>query len=245
MTTMGFFLQPHVTVSSRTPEPVCPDRQLSQPGLRYYSTSFGRWISRDPIGEQSARNLYAGLRNSSINRIDAFGLKCGTIKDEGFSSAEEKTLVDKMKAKKPPCPIPQIKCQCCPYGWGGWLSGDGTTVVLCDRAGQTDKDYREVRLHELSHAFDKCFGAKMSCTKDDYRAVLCTEIRARHRTGDANPLKGACGSAAVECQGFAPGTPDFNLFVNVCETTNPDLATTCAVGGTEPLPPVPPPPPSP
>jgi RHS repeat-associated protein len=45
-------------------------------GNRYYIPSTGRWLSRDPIEERGGQNMYAFLRNTPLNDIDAFGL-CG------------------------------------------------------------------------------------------------------------------------------------------------------------------------
>lgn len=44
-------------------------------GYRYYDPAMGRWLSRDPIGENGGRNLYAFVRNGPIHHIDALGLK--------------------------------------------------------------------------------------------------------------------------------------------------------------------------
>jgi RHS repeat-associated protein len=44
-------------------------------GYRYCSPSIGRWISRDPIGEQGGPNLHSS-RNSLVNEVDPLGLKC-------------------------------------------------------------------------------------------------------------------------------------------------------------------------
>ena len=43
-------------------------------GYRYYSTELGRWLSRDPLGEEGGLNLYSFLHNSSINTFDPLGL---------------------------------------------------------------------------------------------------------------------------------------------------------------------------
>ena len=45
-------------------------------GYRYYSPSFGRWISRDPIAEKGGSNLYAFLANNCLRTWDAYG-HCG------------------------------------------------------------------------------------------------------------------------------------------------------------------------
>ena len=41
---------------------------------RQYSTSFGRWLSRDPVGELDDVNLYTYVGNSPIRYIDPLGL---------------------------------------------------------------------------------------------------------------------------------------------------------------------------
>ncbi len=47
-------------------------------GYRYLDTQLGRWLSRDPIGEEGGLNLYAFVGNSGINIVDVFGLHaCG------------------------------------------------------------------------------------------------------------------------------------------------------------------------
>jgi RHS repeat-associated protein len=49
-------------------------------GYRYYSPEVGRWLGRDPIGENGGINLYGMLGNDAANRIDVLGLagcRCG------------------------------------------------------------------------------------------------------------------------------------------------------------------------
>lgn len=43
-------------------------------GYRYYSTSTGRWVSRDPVGEKGGRNLMAFVDNNPLSRSDYLGL---------------------------------------------------------------------------------------------------------------------------------------------------------------------------
>ena len=44
-------------------------------GYRYYSPSTGRWLSRDPAGEDSGEfNLYGFVCNAPINDVDDLGL---------------------------------------------------------------------------------------------------------------------------------------------------------------------------
>ncbi len=42
-------------------------------GYRYYSPIIGRWLSRDPIGENRGMNLYGFTQNGPISRFDPFG----------------------------------------------------------------------------------------------------------------------------------------------------------------------------
>lgn len=52
-------------------------------GLRYYSPSLGRFVNRDPKGEDGGLNLYAFCRNNGVNSWDYLGM------DDGF------TIIDK------------------------------------------------------------------------------------------------------------------------------------------------------
>jgi len=45
-------------------------------GFRYYDSANGRWLNRDPLGESGGFNLYAIVRNNSINNWDLLGLQC-------------------------------------------------------------------------------------------------------------------------------------------------------------------------
>ncbi|MFO7820982.1 MAG: RHS repeat-associated core domain-containing protein [Lentisphaeria bacterium] len=41
--------------------------------MRFYSPELGRWVSRDPIGEQGGFNVYAHTKNVPLNKIDPHG----------------------------------------------------------------------------------------------------------------------------------------------------------------------------
>lgn len=43
-------------------------------GYRYYAPAIGRWLSRDPIGEEGGLLLYGFVDNDSINNFDNNGL---------------------------------------------------------------------------------------------------------------------------------------------------------------------------
>lgn len=40
----------------------------------FYDPGQGRWVSRDPIGQQGGHNLYGILSNDAVNAIDSLGL---------------------------------------------------------------------------------------------------------------------------------------------------------------------------
>jgi len=42
-------------------------------GYRYYSPELGRWLSRDPIGEEGGINLYGFVNNNAVNLWDILG----------------------------------------------------------------------------------------------------------------------------------------------------------------------------
>ncbi|WP_446011326.1 RHS repeat domain-containing protein, partial [Candidatus Electrothrix sp.] len=44
-------------------------------GYRYYLPELGRWLSRDPIGEDGGLNLYVFVGNDGVNRFDLLGKK--------------------------------------------------------------------------------------------------------------------------------------------------------------------------
>ena len=44
-------------------------------GFRYYSPSLGRFLNRDPIGEEGGVNLYAFVENDPVNGWDRLGLE--------------------------------------------------------------------------------------------------------------------------------------------------------------------------
>ena len=43
-------------------------------GFRYYTPEMGRWLSRDPIGEEGGMNLYGFVGNDGVNWVDLLGL---------------------------------------------------------------------------------------------------------------------------------------------------------------------------
>lgn len=56
-------------------------------GLRYYSPSLGRFVTRDPIEEQGGLNLYGFVRNNAVNRWDYLGMR--TLRGKGVTVYEQ------------------------------------------------------------------------------------------------------------------------------------------------------------
>lgn len=50
-------------------------------GKRYYCPKIGRWMSRDPIGEEGGANLYQFCGNSPVNCFDPLGMKIMVLKN--------------------------------------------------------------------------------------------------------------------------------------------------------------------
>tara|TARA_B100001093_G_scaffold263529_1_gene251933 strand:+ start:492 stop:1514 length:1023 start_codon:yes stop_codon:yes gene_type:complete len=54
-------------------------------GFRYYDSSNGRWLNRDPITERGGFNLYAIVGNETLHAVDMLGLK--TCQSISFSAS--------------------------------------------------------------------------------------------------------------------------------------------------------------
>ena len=50
------------------------DTNLVYYGYRFYSPYLGRWLTRDPIGEEGGTNVYSFVSNNPINQLDALGM---------------------------------------------------------------------------------------------------------------------------------------------------------------------------
>jgi RHS repeat-associated protein len=63
------------------------ETELSYYGYRYYSANNGRWVGRDPKGEDGGLNLFGFTQNSPIHRVDPFGLTSGSLPETGGTAA--------------------------------------------------------------------------------------------------------------------------------------------------------------
>jgi len=60
-------------------------------GYRYYEPETGRWINRDPIGEDGGVNLYGFVANDPLNQVDFLGNYPG-LAGHGFAIAPEHSV---------------------------------------------------------------------------------------------------------------------------------------------------------
>ncbi len=56
-------------------------------GYRYYNPATGRWISRDPLGEEGGINLYTFVANASTSLFDSLGETSGTLVETSGSTS--------------------------------------------------------------------------------------------------------------------------------------------------------------
>jgi RHS repeat-associated protein len=61
-------------------------------GYRYYNAGTGRWLSRDPMGEQGSMNLYSAFLNDSPDIIDRNGLDNWANPGAGQNAVHQVTI---------------------------------------------------------------------------------------------------------------------------------------------------------
>ncbi len=75
---MGYHLRAEAAAGPRAEggatRGACTPRAGVGSGYRYYSPGLGRWLNRDPIGEQGGWNVYVAMRNSLLTGYDYLGL---------------------------------------------------------------------------------------------------------------------------------------------------------------------------
>jgi RHS repeat-associated protein len=97
-------------------------------GYRYYNPSTGRWLSRDPIGEEGGLNLYGFVGNEPTGSVDALGLevwKLRTWLDWAFlgNSIRWRFITVPATPSNPAITYPQV------WPRRGWLASGITTVA--------------------------------------------------------------------------------------------------------------------
>ncbi len=76
---MGYHLRAEAAAGPREEGCATRSARMSRTGVgsgyRYYSPELGRWVNRDPIGEEGGDHLYAFSRNANLIRHDPLGLQ--------------------------------------------------------------------------------------------------------------------------------------------------------------------------
>jgi RHS repeat-associated protein len=68
-----------------------PETNHSFYRARFYAPESGRFLSRDPIGEQGGMNLYGYVLNDPINRFDPLGLAWESTPTQGLHYNDRKS----------------------------------------------------------------------------------------------------------------------------------------------------------
>jgi len=75
-------------------------------GRRYYTSELGRWLSRDPIGEDGGLDLYAYVENRAGNAVDPVGMdydRSKTLFTVGAYAPWGGTITGKLRGKAKDC----------------------------------------------------------------------------------------------------------------------------------------------
>jgi RHS repeat-associated protein len=110
------------------------DSKLAYYGYRYYSPGVGRWVSRDPMGEEGGFNIYSQSENNSLNRFDLFGLWSAIVRDPSQSRAP--TCADKgdtIRTLASSVKLDENEA----FGENGWLKDSQGYSVSDIKEGQT------------------------------------------------------------------------------------------------------------
>ncbi len=237
---------PHRARSS-SPQPLAKEQFSAQPPANFAS-GLPCWPSRDPIGEWGGVNIHSAFENAPTLHIDPDGRFCMRRKDLCSIVAEQprdtwpeedRQKVDLMERYG--CSIPVINCECCEdsneNGRYSWIT---RTITLCEKR-RTIGQYAETRKHELSHAFDHCFGATVpGCHGDAHDSFVCTELRAYHWANGIRDrpslIRAACGSVMAVCA-KGEGPQGRQVRRELCEITAEKLLDKCtSLGVGDPLP---------
>jgi RHS repeat-associated protein len=171
-------------------------------GYRYYSPTLGRWVSRDPIGEEGELNRYVFVKNNGVNTLDRLGLisiqECKKESKQIIKN-DKKLLKLYRRLRKAsrggtPC-LNGIDCLCCyeAKDAGGYYAPPyygyhPKWIIICAQGPSTypgTDDIKTTLLHELQHADDWCFE---NYDFEEYKDCLHSEIRAFYCSRECNDL---------------------------------------------------------
>jgi RHS repeat-associated protein len=70
-------------------------------GYRFYDPGAGRWLNRDPIGEEGGLNLYGMVGNDGVNDFDILGWNPWVVPPSSMGAAYARQIQDFGKASSP------------------------------------------------------------------------------------------------------------------------------------------------
>lgn len=161
--------------------PWCPVSQMSEYPFRKYHPILGRWMSRDPIGENDSPLLYCYIINNPVYWIDPLGeemteASCASAVGNALNQNEKgRNLVGALQANG--CSIPSVSCECCNFS--GYFSPSSGNMTICYNNTPDAGYIIETVVHELIHAYDNCTGTNWN----DCESRACSEIRAANYDG--------------------------------------------------------------
>ena len=176
-------------------------------GYRYYTPSTGRWLSRDPIGEDGGLGVYGFDLNAPITLFDTSGLEismtcagCGRLVSPGDTSH-----VCRIPPPPPPPPPPlpprQLRCpkMCCNGVYQQLVS-----VWYCERPlGRLP-----VKVGGLKHGYICCDGDNKGCFGIQKYTKSCMD-KCQLEGKSESECKGVClarKGTAIEEEANATGT---------------------------------------
>ena len=145
---------------------------LNYYGYRFYDPVDGRWLNRDPIGEQGGVNIYSLGHNDAISHYDYLGLilKYGNVEFEKLVNCWKKTLppstdllklINKLEKSKDTY---MLRSHYNPVGWPYTEAntvGPGATsyIPLADfQLNGVPISFPEAVVHEMGHLEDHADG---------------------------------------------------------------------------------------
>jgi hypothetical protein len=111
---------------------------VQERGLRYYSPTLGRWVNRDPIGEEGALGLYTFCNNHALDAIDLVGTLFKEIEAPGEPIYENLTDEGEYRANE------SLFCHCVNCGFGNCKSIECTLVNKPQVVLNTDPALRDL-----------------------------------------------------------------------------------------------------
>jgi RHS repeat-associated protein len=189
------------------------ESQLYNYGYRYLDTQLGRWLSRDPIGEEAGENLYSFNRNSSTNRRDLYGLiddkaarlaKCKEMMEKGKAIEKIKKLLEKFGAD---CPL-DLECICCnedkrvgSKSVQGFYDRKSKETRMCAGRAKDQEEFDRFLYEEISHALQSCGKLTRPKKNDNCEDCLCNEIQAKSGAPHARNKNEIVAEAFLSCIG--------------------------------------------